>query len=96
MAKKHKRPARKAKKSAKQAIQTVSKHKPLSAALVALGTLASSVLASEKIQSALQDLVSGIIARATSGLKLVSEKAGEALPALGDGSDEGEEEHAHA
>jgi hypothetical protein len=96
MAKKQKSRGRTAKKSAKKALRTVTKHGPLSAALAAFGALATSVLRSEEIQTALQDLVSGAITRASNGLKAVSNKANEALPALGDESTGRGNEHAHA
>jgi hypothetical protein len=87
MAKKHKH---KAKRSAKKAMKAMKKHKPMSAALVALGGFATSILTSDKLRDAVEVLLGNALSRLAKSF--VDTRDG--LKELADGA--GEDEHAAA
>jgi len=86
MAKKNKN-KNKVQKTAMKAGKKIKKQTPLTAAVVALGGFASSLLASEKLRSAAEELVSMLLSRAMRAFGEAKREAGTAVKKLtrGDG-----------
>jgi hypothetical protein len=82
----------KSKNLAKKAAKAVEQHGPLSGAVVALGALASSILASDKLRDAAEELITNAIVRASHALETVSESTGDAAKRLASGHGDHEEE----
>ena len=92
MGKKHKGVGRGAKKSAKKAFKTVKRHGPLTAALVAVGGVASSILASEKFRDGIGDLIGAMMTRAQNALSKAATSTSNALALNGEAGGDEEEE----
>lgn len=87
MPKKHKSVGKAAKKNARKAMKTVKRHGPLTAAIFAVGGVASSILASQKFRDGVEDLVGSMMTRASNALNRVSARTSGALARVRDMAD---------
>jgi hypothetical protein len=95
MSKKHKGVVKTTKKGARKALKTAKKHGPFTAALLALAGVASSVLASERFKSGMDELVNKLMTRASNALDRVQSTTSDALARVtGSEDDESAEDEA--